>query len=553
MSEILKVTASYDKGNLNSGLADARNQLAQTAVAAAKLDSSLKTGAKGTAQSAAALQNLGRVAQDVPFGFIGIQNNLNPLLESFQRLKAETGSGKAALAALGQSLIGPAGLGIALSVVSSAIVIFQNGIMGFNKKAKEAKEATDELAKATESIFAQAAKEESQVLSLIAVLNSETETRQRKLSAIKELQQINPEVFNGLKLEGNLVAGLDTAYKNYIENLRTVIAVKIKQQQLETVTQKILEKEGVTLTKGVKGAVDFFKKLNDERQRQANIQGVYDVVVDRNNKAKYKQEQDLLALKNEQLLLIKDITELSNGVKLDPIKTKELKVKPEKIKIEKPALDTPFLLAQYKLQPEIEVAPKLKSVFSVERIRELIAQDAKNLARYRDDLRSIVESTLEGAFTGLGESIGQAIAGGGLEGIFKGLFTSLAGGLKELGKYLVQTYAAVAVIKKIKFSNPAVGIAVGVGLIALGAAIQATLNKKSAFATGVRGFDGGVALVGERGPERVLLPRGSSVIPAAQTAAMSKGDNLVVDYKVINGKDLAIILKRQEQYNGRNF
>src|SRR5687767_10016516 len=36
---------------------------------------------KGANSAAFALQNVGRVAQDVPFGFIGIQNNLNPLLE----------------------------------------------------------------------------------------------------------------------------------------------------------------------------------------------------------------------------------------------------------------------------------------------------------------------------------------------------------------------------------------------------------------------------------------------------------------------------------------
>ena len=35
-------------------------------------------------QATNALTNLSRVAQDAPYGFIGIANNLNPLLESFQ-------------------------------------------------------------------------------------------------------------------------------------------------------------------------------------------------------------------------------------------------------------------------------------------------------------------------------------------------------------------------------------------------------------------------------------------------------------------------------------
>jgi hypothetical protein len=40
------------------------------------------------------------------------------------------------------------------------------------------------------------------------------------------------------------------------------------------------------------------------------------------------------------------------------------------------------------------------------------------------------------------------------------------------------------------------------------------------FAGGVTNFGGGAAIVGERGPELVTLPRGSNVIPAARTAAM---------------------------------
>lgn len=82
-------------------------------------------------QNGAATQsliNLSRVAQDAPFGFIGIANNLNPLLESFQRLKAESGTAGNALKALGQSLIGPAGVGLALGIVSSLVIKFGGDI-----------------------------------------------------------------------------------------------------------------------------------------------------------------------------------------------------------------------------------------------------------------------------------------------------------------------------------------------------------------------------------------------------------------------------------------
>ena len=78
-----------------------------------------------------ALTNLSRVAQDAPYGFIGIANNLNPLLESFQRLSKESGGAGGALKSMVSGLTGPAGIGIALGVVSSVIVAFGDDISNF--------------------------------------------------------------------------------------------------------------------------------------------------------------------------------------------------------------------------------------------------------------------------------------------------------------------------------------------------------------------------------------------------------------------------------------
>jgi len=111
----IKITANVQQAE--AGLKAVQEDLATTAVAANKLDSAMARGAKGTNEAAFALGNLGRIAQDAPFGFIGITNNLNPMLESFQRLKATTGTTGSALKALAGSLVGPAGLGFALSIV----------------------------------------------------------------------------------------------------------------------------------------------------------------------------------------------------------------------------------------------------------------------------------------------------------------------------------------------------------------------------------------------------------------------------------------------------
>ena len=82
-----------------------------------------------------ALTNFSRIAQDAPYGMIGITNNLNPMLESFQRLAATEGGTKKALQAMAAGLTGPAGVGIALAVVSSLVVAFGDDIGLFIDKA----------------------------------------------------------------------------------------------------------------------------------------------------------------------------------------------------------------------------------------------------------------------------------------------------------------------------------------------------------------------------------------------------------------------------------
>ena len=72
-------------------------------------------------KSRTALNNLSLVAQDLPFGFIGIQNNLPGVISSFGELTREAGGVTGALKQLAGSLIGPAGLFLAFSVVTSAV------------------------------------------------------------------------------------------------------------------------------------------------------------------------------------------------------------------------------------------------------------------------------------------------------------------------------------------------------------------------------------------------------------------------------------------------
>lgn len=88
-----------------------------------QLNKSLKNLPNSSGQATQALTNFGRVVQDAPFGIEGIANNIDPLIQSFNQLKATTGSTSAAFSALGASLIGPAGIAIAISTITSLLVV----------------------------------------------------------------------------------------------------------------------------------------------------------------------------------------------------------------------------------------------------------------------------------------------------------------------------------------------------------------------------------------------------------------------------------------------
>ena len=123
-TENLEINIGANTQGLQAGLNQASQSVTNFGTQVAK-------AAKPTGDATNALTNLSRVAQDAPYGFMGIANNLNPLLESFQRLTKETGSAGGALKAMVGGLMGPAGIGVALGVVSSLVVAFGTDINNF--------------------------------------------------------------------------------------------------------------------------------------------------------------------------------------------------------------------------------------------------------------------------------------------------------------------------------------------------------------------------------------------------------------------------------------
>ncbi len=81
-------------------------------------------------RSTSVLQDMGRIILDMPYGIMGIGNNIQPLVESFGRLKTETGGVGGAVQAVIAEIGGPMGLAmIGIPLVTSLAVAFSGPLI----------------------------------------------------------------------------------------------------------------------------------------------------------------------------------------------------------------------------------------------------------------------------------------------------------------------------------------------------------------------------------------------------------------------------------------
>lgn len=657
---------------VNPAMQSVQSALAKTALSANALDSSLKKIVPGAQQGAQALQNVGRVAQDLPFGFIGIQNNLNPLLESFQRLKAETGSMGSALKALGSSLIGVGGVGLALSIVSSAIVIFQNGIAGFNSKTKEAadnsKKFAESLDKARESGIATGLQLQSfvdiakdQTLSLgqrnealekankilgdhgekLTLVNIATAAVTKQIQAFTEatIQQALAEKFADRAAE--LIIKKRDAQKSYAESLK---GVTVAQESLNRVAN--MRGQGVAgaaeiLAQAEKRRADAQKRVSDIEKEELDIRnqlnealkqttnlfgglgaketkgiianlrkqikeltdaqpGLLSEEAISKNVAQVKvleTELDRLLGKTKAPKDIRTITDVLKELRgeLDVLSTREVQLRTDETKAKISALDgaikelitkfgvkgkdntiqlfvevrelqllqslreslqTTVKGKELKIEPIITIDPVIKKgdfedrMFNVEQFRE-------RLKTFQQTVAAGLKEIETGALASIGDAIGNALSGKGdaIKGLFDSIFTSVGDQLQQLGKFLIKTGIEIKIAKeafKKLLASPVAAIAVGIGLVALGALLKnAIANKPKGFASGSRSTPGGVFDVGERGPERIFLPQGSRVQPNNELQAFGGGGERIEVFGVMRGRDIYFSNKRTAESFGR--
>lgn len=442
-----------------------------------------------------------------------------------------------------------------LSVISPTTLLVTGltaiGVAAYNfiTKETEAAKATrlwnealavtaKEIAKITESLSKEAAK----VDIIVASLKNENLSREQRNEAIKELQKISPAYFGNLDKEKATIDQITHSYDLYTKSLIASITAKSREKQLTEVIDKILILED---------------KKNKAQKEQVAIGGKLVTV---QNARMQTLEEEQSGVKNLTLLTNKENDELkqlyitrkkladlsaaaTQGSQFSVV-PKEVKIKPEKIKIDASKAKVEVEELKRVVFGEVKgVAPsrgESQDTYGVLSPRRNIAgNDGLSLMLEKRkqallELSNIVTSVLSPALDSVFNNIGKGA---------NKVVQSLGNVIKQL---------TIAVFKALALQTISALITGGgkLGKDFLGGLFKSVLG--GGFASGSTATGGGLTMVGERGPELVNLPSGSSVMPNNQLQAFGNSGINLMPSIAYDGTMFRIFLNRVDAQISRN-
>lgn len=286
-SKPFNLVTEQDKQNLQ----DYKSTLENLQSSVQKTGAAFNNTVGPTKNARTALTSLSLVAQDAPFGFIAIQNNLPGVIQSFGELTRTSGGVKGALSAITSSLSGPAGLFLAFSAVTAAVTVAvqKYGSLGaaadalfgkvdaladVKKRATESlKNFNKEYKTVGETIANANASVESQIIKLEAlsdtVLNVNASENARK-KALQDLQSLDNERFKNFDIEKGKLEGLKNAVNEYTDAvLARAVAENLADRTAEALSAREVQRN--LYGESLKQLNEFKKRVPDIEKQVANF------------------------------------------------------------------------------------------------------------------------------------------------------------------------------------------------------------------------------------------------------------------------------------------
>lgn len=517
----------------------------------------------------AALKNLQlayiQVSKSMILGIKKLSGSVLVLTSSFQKLNLAT---KASV------------IGALVAAVVGAIAVFQK----YNKQLTTAQKIQQSLNKIEVRAAQSIAAEKVQLELLSRTLNDANASRKNQARALKELQQISPEYFSGLALEKSQLSDINAALDAYINNIERRAKLQAANERLVEIekelldTQQQLENAEPGFWETAKNAALSFGSAQQfaVKQTQSQVKS-------------FKASTDALEAEKNKLL------EYIGAAKSATVARKELSVPTaaptlsglsgpvapvideEALAAERAALTQKLkFLAEVKARTQEVTAANSALAGALEKVtegeikvaesitianikareqNERLADLADRGKEFAEGLSIILEDSIKGLAVGIGESIGNLASGfSNLSDIGKKALSGLADVLINVGKLAIQTGIAITgIIQSFKL-NPALAIAGGAALVALGSLVKNKLSKSAeppALAAGGLAFGPTTAIVGDNANARV---NPEVIAPLDKLKKYMNGGRSQIDLNGIftaRGNDLALILDRTNYNKSR--
>ena len=266
----LTVAFSADTKDLQTGIKQAGQTVKQSGQ---QLQNAF--GAKGqmaVGSTTSAVINFNRVIQDAPYGIIGVANNLDPLAQSFQGLRASTGSARAAIMTLLKSAFtGPGALITVVSLAGSALVLLQRRMSGTGDAGKKAKAGidaftgalNDQIKAINKLAYGESTKDQ------LRAAERQKEAYQEALAELEKMADVNQQVdFKTAISTGNttafIIAGINDLLGTSIDQEEQQ---KIVSDAINDIKTKIEETEGKILGLKLANNSETLKGLSQDERR----------------------------------------------------------------------------------------------------------------------------------------------------------------------------------------------------------------------------------------------------------------------------------------------
>jgi hypothetical protein len=462
---------------------------------------------KGTANAVPAMTSFSQIIQDSPYGIQGVANNIQQLTMQFGYLSTKSGGATSAIKGMVKSLAGPAGILLAVSLVTSLLVSYGDQLFKSENKAKKLKKEQDKLTESLENYeltleaVAQAnlkgeknATKEIVNLSLLSKqLNNTNLSLNDRKDAIKELRGKYPEYLKDMTDEKLLNGGLATVYDTLTKSILKRARATASMNAIVRNSEQLLNIESQLLAEKLKQ--DTLNKKANKLELSAltairkNLTG-QETLTRNANKARKEYNE---SIKNTKVLTGQlqnlELTNIDLESNIDVI-TAPVKIKPDKDSKDKFVNEVVknYKKGKEEIQELIETDPitiaenlEFASINWQEyyKLKEFDAQATilkEKLAKINEDTRLMIEGTLAQTFSGIGRAIGNGLSSGANALVMAGgaLISGLGNLVAAMGDKMIQLGTAAVLAGTVtKLFGTVSGIGAGLAAIAGGIALKA--------------------------------------------------------------------------------